>query len=304
MNDEQFNNSDLKLAKTIAQTYHGANVQVKQLTAQNHPVFRLRLQDGDKILKLAKNYQDISIPKEAMLIKMLQEQKIPVAVVETVDNTGNLFGRPFLIMDSSGEQTVLTLAQQTNPASNSLFTQMGSLLARIHQIKFSQSGDIYPNAIKPRDGQQWLQRQYQRIENLVQVGILTASEISLFKSLPMPEIKGFSLCHGDFHGVQCIVKQGKITAIVDWESAWVGNPSIDLGMTHAYLDSYCPVELIRCFFQGYLAITPLPDDYPQISMPVRMAQILGLMNTWYQSGYQDGITQALKVYRIYAQQYE
>ena len=297
----KLNNSDLQLAQTIATAYYGSEVEIEQLTQQNNAVFRLRFQDN---CKLAKNQGNISLSKEYTIIKLLHQHKIPVPVIEHEDSTGNTLGRPFLIMDSAGEENAITTVQQASSPANSLFTQMGSLLAQIHQIQFSQSGDIYSDGIKPRDGQKWLERQYHRADGLVQQNLLTHEEVALFKSVPMPDIKGFSLCHGDFHGVQCIVKQGQITAIVDWESAWIGNPSVDLAMTHAYLDCYCPVELTRCFFNGYLSVTPLPADYVQANLPIRMAQILGLLNTWYQADFPEGMKQALKMYRIYTKQYE
>src|SRR5437899_12695783 len=36
--------------------------------------------------------------------------------------------------------------------------------------------------------------------------------------------------------VQCVVDQGRISAVVDWESARAANSAIDLAIPHAHLD--------------------------------------------------------------------
>ena len=76
--------------------------------------------------------------------------------------------------------------------------------------------------------------------------------------------------HGDFHAVQCVVHDGHISAVVDWESAWSGNSAIDFAVTQVYLESYCPGDLLAAFVTGYLSQRTLPAGYQRDYLPVRM----------------------------------
>jgi len=124
----------------------------------------------------------------------------------------------------------------------------------------------------------------------------------------MPSAVGESLCHSDYHAVQCIVKDDRVAAVADWESAWIGNPLIDLAIGHAYLDYYCPPPLTKQFMAGYLSIRAIPASYVRDYLPVRMVQVLGMMRAWYTRGAvawraaveQQKVARAVRLFRLYA----
>lgn len=294
------------MVQTIATTYYDLAPQVElhiqQLDKHRSGIFRLQFADQCKILKFAQTQAQRAIWKEAMLMNLLHQYAFPVPVVEHHDLHGEMVGYPFLLMDSAGEYTVTNLIDNDNNLTErniSLFTQMGSILAQIHGVNFPQSGDIVPQGITPRSASLWQQQIYNQADLLVAKAILNHDEIQWFQSLKMPEIEGLSLCHGDFHGVQCIVKGDQITAVVDWESAWVGNPTIDFAIAHAYHDCYCPNELTACLVQGYRQVRSLPDDYLKTYLPVRMAHTLGMISVWHTQGFTPGKIRAIELFRDY-----
>jgi aminoglycoside phosphotransferase (APT) family kinase protein len=274
--------------------------QLEPISRLNHAVFRLRFAEGCKILKLTKGPESASIRKELMLIGLLARHGIPVPVIEHADDGGKLVGRPFFIMESAGHRTVADWAGQPDELGRGLFAEMGSVLARIHGITFPASGDIRHDGIVPRDVQAVIRRLYDLADWGVAQRLLDASDAARFKSLAMPPAHGVALCHSDFHAVQCVVRDGRIVAVVDWESAWAGNPLIDFAIVHAYLDSYASRELIGCFFDGYAALRPLPADYERTYLPVRMAHALGLLRVWYGQGRQAGVRRAVELFRAYS----
>lgn len=290
-----------ELARTIAVRCYGVEPRIEQLTSLNNAVFRLRFPDGCKILKLAANPLNASIRKELMLIGLLGNQGVPAPIVEYEDGEGTLVGRSFYVMNSAGEQTVGNWLAQPDTVARTLFTEMGSILARIHAITLPQAGDIQPEGIVPRDYQHEREKLNQRADWFAMQGLLEQEEAAQFKSLDMPPLDGVELCHGDFHTVHCIVHEGRIAAVVDWESAWAGNSMIDLAITHTYLDYYCPSELIRCFFAGYRALRSLPVDYDRAYLPVRMAQALGLVWVCYGQSLGPNVRRAMELFRTYAQ---
>jgi aminoglycoside phosphotransferase (APT) family kinase protein len=108
-----------------------------------------------------------------------------------------------------------------------------------------------------------------------------------------------SLCHGDFHPAHCIVGDARISAVVDWEKAWAGNSTIDLAMTHAYLDFYCLEEATARFLAGYAGSHSVPDGYEKAYLPVRMAQALGMVRAWDKQHRPGTLRRTVELYHSY-----
>ena len=295
---------DVSLARIIATKCYGAEPRIEPLSQLNNAVFRLRFPQGSKILKLAKGLEQESIRKELMLFHLLHQHGIPAPVVEHADADARLVGRPFFIAASAGDQTVADWVGRPGEVAGRLFVEMGSLLARIHGIAFLASGDIrHDGSIAPRNRQEYLVRLHRLAGWLAGQGLLDRGEAELFASLPMPSMEGGALCHTDFHAVQCIVHEERISAVVDWEEAWAGNPAIDLAIVHTYLDSYCPPQLLRGFFEGYTSVRQPPSDYDRAYLPVRMAQALALARVWLGHGRPQLAQAAIVLYRVYCRQW-
>ena len=299
---------DLPLVQDIATACYGTPTRVERITRSNNPVYRLWLGDTCKVLKIAQEGR--SVRKEIMLVDLLQQHDVPVPVIEHDDSEGTLVGKPFFIMDNAGDQTVMNCLK-AGDLSRCLLTEMGLTLAKIHAITFPTAGDIQHDRIVPRDPHHFLNELYQAADRFVEQGLLSPVEASLFQSLPMPTTDGSSLCHSDYHTVQCVVRNGRITAVVDWESAWSGNALIDLAITHAYLDYYCPMELTRCFLTGYTSVHGVPDDYDLRYLPVRMAHAVGLLRAWQRQGtgaWQSAVDRkkvdrTIALYRVYCRKW-
>lgn len=274
----------LALARQIAGSCYGPDIAVERLAGSQHPVFRIRAGDADKILKLAASRDSAGIAKELMLIELVGRCGVPAPRVEHADPSGDRFGWPAIAMASAGRRTVFDCIRQPGQTKYELFTEMGAIQARIHQIGFPGGGEIHADGIRPDAPRQYWDALCQWAGQLAAQQLLAESEADFFRSLPRPDAEGRQLCHSDFHAVQCIEDQGKITAVVDWESAWSGNPLIDLAITHAYLDFYAPPELVKRFFAGYTFAQPLPPGYERDYLPVRIAQTLGVLRAWHGRG--------------------
>lgn len=295
--------TDAELARRIAVECYGAEPRLEPLSRLNNIVFRLRFVDGVKILKLAKGPRAGAIGKELMLIRLLAVHGVPVPVVEHADAEGARVGRPYIVMDSAGDRTVADWVPKGDEVARRLFTEMGAVLARIHGVGLPASGDITAAGIMRRDTGRLLQQLYALADWVVAQGLLEPAEAVLLKSLPMPDPEGTSLCHSDFHAVQCVVRDERITAVVDWESAWSGNAAIDFAIVQAYLEFYCPAALIHCFVAGYTEARALPADYGAVYRPVRMAHALGLLRVWHEQRRPENVRRAVELYRAYARRY-
>lgn len=284
--------------------------EVAPLARFNNPVFRCQLPGGSRILKICKSLDGAAPRKELALIEHLSLHGIPAPDVERADPAGELVGRPFILMRSSGDQTVADLLGPSEIARNLLF-EMGAVLARIHQTPTAELHSHATDRISAQGVETYLGSLADAADALAAQRLLEVAEVNRFRALPMPAAGGESLCHSDFHAVQCVVNDDRIAAVVDWESAWIGNPAIDLAISHAYLDFYCPRALTRAFLSGYLSAHTIPDDYGQAYLPVRMAQVLGMLRAWYTRGEeawqsalaQQKVARAIRLFRLYAERF-
>jgi Ser/Thr protein kinase RdoA (MazF antagonist) len=290
---------DVALAYRIAVACCGQQARVEPLSRLNNAVFRVRFADQSRILKLPLTPDASALRKEALLFDLLRRHEVPGPVIERADLEGSLAGRPFLLMLDAGSANLAQVLQAGAADVPALMTQMGSVLARIHGLTFSQGGDIRADRIVPRDAAAYLERILQRGDWAAQQGLIDPAQAQIYRALPMPSMDGTSLCHGDFHTVQCVVREGRISAVVDWEKAWSGNAQIDLAVTHAYLESYCPAEPLARFFEGYLAQRALPASYARESLPARMAHTLGLLQVWHRQGRPQFVARGVELFRSY-----
>ena len=293
--------TDADLAREICTRCFGREASIEPLGGPNNAVFRLLFPDGVHILKIARDAQASRLRKEHMLLELLSRYGIPVPRVERSDLDAATVGHPFLILQSVGELRVADYLQVHTAQSLGLCREMGALLARIHTLVLSGSGDLQPEGYVARDPAAYLQRLHALAEWVASQGLIDSAEAATFRALPMPDLAGTNLCHGDYHAVQCIVHDGHVSAVVDWESAWSGNIAIDFAITQVYLESYCPGDLLAAFVTGYLSQRTLPADYQRDYLPVRMAQALALTRGMVTRGMTEYAARPIELFRAYLQ---
>lgn len=292
--------SDVELARRIALGCFGVEPRIEAISRLNNPVFRLRFPLATMILKMAPGGDATAVRKELAIIDILARHGVPAPAVEVADPDGVQLGRPFVVMRSAGDRTVADWSNDASQEGRRLFGEMGTVLARIHGIAFRESGEIRAEGVVPLDTSAVRAEADRAAEWARDQGYLDRYETARFLALPTPPLEGTALCHRDFHGVQCVVDRGHIAAVVDWESAWACNPTIDLAIAHAYLDFYCAPPLVEEFFAGYASARPLPDRYDRDNLPIRMAHALGMMRVWDDQGLEPNLRRSIERFRSYA----
>lgn len=301
--------AELALAREIGRDCYGSEPRVELVGGSNNALVRLYAQSGVKLLKLAREGEAGAVGKELRLIALLRDHGLPAPVVEHADPEGARHGRAFFAMAQSGERTVYDLLGEGGDTPSRLAREMGSLQARFHAIELPGSGTILAERIEPSSPEPLLESLRAVSRELVAENLLSAEEDERFRRLRLPPHQGSSLCHGDFHAVQCVVRMGRIAAIVDWEAAWAGNPTIDCAVTQAYLESYAPAALVRAWLDGYQEQRSLPPDYARAYLPVRMVQVVGVLRAWRAHGVwraavaSGRVPRALELFRAYARTY-
>lgn len=296
-------------ALRLAQACYGETILLRPRLGTNHPVYEADVGPDrlPKVLKLAITPFGDSLAKELRLMRLLAERGLPVAQVDDADLDGSRWGWPALAMASAGRENLFDCIRQPGKAKYSLFRQMGQVLGQIHALTWETSGEIRATEIVPHQAEAYWSGLVAWSGELAKAGLLTVAEAGCFAALSAPEIEGRHLCHSDFHAVQCLHDGNRITAVVDWESAWAGNPLVDLAITAAYLDFYSPPALIDEFYAGYRSVQTLPPGFARDYLPVRLAQTLAVLRAWHQRGAQawrtaidhQRVGRVLELYRRY-----
>src|SRR5262249_7766747 len=136
-----------------------------------------------------------------------------------LDQSGDLFPTPYLIMEYIEGETVFSL-----DAVPDLIAQSAEQLARIHQIDCSQV-DV-----------SFLPQQAQRVARLLRARSKLTDpsrdeahiRAALEAAWPLPQLNPTALLHGDFWPGNLLWRDGALVGVIDWEDAALGDPLADL----------------------------------------------------------------------------
>jgi aminoglycoside phosphotransferase (APT) family kinase protein len=121
-----------------------------------------------------------------------------------------------------------------------------------------------------------------------------------------PEPEKNVIVHGDFHPMNLLVKDGKVSTILDWSGFMVGDPMYDLGWTKALLLATAKHEtppevldrFIEVYMESYESISPI--DYEKLDYYVVYRLVRALFEGkegqvyWTKKEIVDNITGVLK----------
>ena len=238
------------------------------LTTRNHRVYRVSTSRGSRILKVGKvegsgvtamhvqTARD-SLAKERLLLESLSDANLPVPRVELHGLASDT--APWLLMNDCGPSTVAQEAgrAETSAQVDRLYAEMGRTLAAIHRLPMHAAGQIVMDSrsgtlvVRPRDWDSLVNRLRSVAQRAVLRAWLSPGEVSwVFREFPVPATS-VRLCHGDFHAVQAVVDGDRLAAVVDWQSAWAGEPLVDLAVAETNLAMYSPADRLGTFQRSY-----------------------------------------------------
>jgi aminoglycoside phosphotransferase (APT) family kinase protein len=178
---------------------------------------------------------DTDIAAEYALYHALDDEPgIRTPRVYHFDDTGdNPFGRRFIVMEHVGGRAANTFRQPDREwlaedwkGARGIATDMVENLARLHRL----SVERLPTGTIPKLGyldvvDRW-QQVYQE-KHLVRDPVTEEGFDWLRARVPPDEQRG--IVHGDFRIGNALVDDGRLTALLDWELAYVGDVRFDLG---------------------------------------------------------------------------
>ncbi len=170
--------------------------------------------------------------------------------------------------------------------NESLIKELAITLAEIHKFKYKECGKLDKNLkiIHKLSPLYKLYEENMGINFRNRLGNDVVKKINYIindnKEILLNLDKNISLIHGDFQGTNIIVKDNKISAIIDWEFSMAGNPLIDIGQLFRYENCFSD-NLIKIFEKQYnkCSDSKLINEWYKISKLIDLISLIKLINT-------------------------
>ena len=179
--------------------------------------------------------------REFRVLSALAGTRVPVAPLVASCTDDEVIGAPFYVMEYVPGVVLRTRADTkalTEAQAADLSRRLADMLAAIHGVDVNQVGlgDLGRGAGYLRRQLDRWQRQWELSATRERPGYTELVE-RLTAALPAEAEGDVTLVHGDFRLDNVLVTldpQPRITAVVDWEMATLGDPLADLGLTLVY----------------------------------------------------------------------
>jgi aminoglycoside phosphotransferase (APT) family kinase protein len=199
-------------------------------------VFDLVLGDARQELILRRDplasLLDTDRATELALLNALEPTPIPSPVVLWSDLEGDLLGRPALVMQRAPGSCDYMVLNGTRPMDDRrrLAEQFCDLLTELHAVDLVQAG-IDRLFTDPGEKasllalEEWTRTLHQRVD----AAYPELEAAALWLAERAPASPRSVLVHADFKPGNILLKGDQITALLDWETAHIGDPNEDLG---------------------------------------------------------------------------
>jgi aminoglycoside phosphotransferase (APT) family kinase protein len=217
------------------------------------------------------------------VLKTLYDSGLPVAQAHYLDESCEVYPIPYLIIDYIEGATVFSPHDLPD-----FIQQSAGLLAKIHQVKQPLSA---LNFLSKRADHVlwWIHYQPEQLDEELDEGRLRDHLRTLF---PLKNVNDSTLLHGDFWSGNLIWQHGKLSRVIDWEDAEIGDPLSDLSITRLDVLWEFGKDVMFDFTRRYQALMPGLDyanlPYWDLFSALRQANQLTVWEKlWGESGRPD-----------------
>lgn len=220
---------------------------------------------------------------EFNVLRTLYDIGLPVAQPLYLDESGEIYPIPYLIIDYVEGAT--DFSPQDLP---DFIHQSAEILAKIHQIKQQLSALSF---LSKREAHVlwWIHFQPEQLDETLNEGWLRDQLRRLF---PLNRVNEPTLLHGDFWAGNLIWRDRKLTRVIDWEDAEIGDPLSDLSITRLDLLWAFGQAAMFDFTRTYQVLMPHLDyaslpAWDLFSALRKANQLTGSAKLWMESGRPD-----------------
>jgi aminoglycoside phosphotransferase (APT) family kinase protein len=176
------------------------------------------------------------IPRQARIMGALHAEGLPVPAVIVASEGPVIDGRPYVLMEAvHGDRVEQAIDAGTDPLQ--LAASAVDVLRRLQAVPGERTG-IGGEDPMPLEGEiaRWTWLMDRAPTELTQRAPRLAQLLVERQPRPQPPV----LVHGDYHFGNMLFDSGRVTAVVDWEIAQLGQPLLDLcciSLSHVSADA-------------------------------------------------------------------
>jgi aminoglycoside phosphotransferase (APT) family kinase protein len=219
----------------------------------------------------------VSVVDEYRLIKILHEQGVAVPRPIALEASGTVFGSPFLILEKK-PGIVVGHMFVTPPANPAICRDAAAQLARLHAVPVSAFGAAMSGA-STRSSEKmlaWLdeaERAWRPLD--MPSAVFETAFAWLRTNAHLNDLAPRALVHGDYGLNNILIDGDRVSTVLDWEFAHIGNPAYDLGYFHCMAE---PLDSWDAFLRAYQDAGMTLPDVRQLDYHVLFAATrLGVM---------------------------
>lgn len=228
-----------RLAATKVNSLAGINAKdISFIEIEGYPAW-----PGQVVLRRDRHFSPgkTSVAPEYGLLSALHAQGLAVPKPLFVEPDSGELHCPFIITTRCEGGPVT--AEELGPAGRSVAEQMAQQLAAIHKARITPEmglGGLHDRTVRERT-EAMVRRYYEawkaeRVEHNVTV---EAGYSWLLTHLDMVS-DDIGLIHGDFDLRNLLIAGDRVTAVLDWELAHIGNPGEDMGYARSDIEHLVP----------------------------------------------------------------
>jgi aminoglycoside phosphotransferase (APT) family kinase protein len=240
-----------------------------------------------------------SVVQEYHLLKVMHAQGVRVPRPLAVEETGQVFGSPFMLVERKPGISIGHMYKLPQP-DKAVCRDVAGQLAAIHRIPVAAFGD----RIGPARG-----RSSEKALAWIAEGLAAWTPLHmpspvfetafewLRRNAALNDEAPRTLVHGDVHLANMLVHEHRISTILDWEFAHIGNPAYDLGY---FYDQAVALDSWEAFLDAYREAGGAVPDQRQLDYHILFAATrLGVMTCQsvaeFASGAKPGLAGAVVI---------
>jgi aminoglycoside phosphotransferase (APT) family kinase protein len=224
--------------------------------------------------------------KEIKLLTKLREDGISIVPkIYIVKKHKSIEDREYAIYEYKNGKTIGQAIGEGDAITEQFVKDVAKYLAMIHNYKFSKAGFLDENLNLQTEVPalvSWYEM-FMGVNAKRRLGKEITDKIKKIvrenEKILLELDKDIRLVHGDFQGTNILIKNNKLSGILDWEFAMAGHPIADIGQFFRY-EEYFDDNLIHAFEAEYNKNSDykLMDDWYKISKLRDLTNLIQLIN--------------------------
>ncbi|HKQ83378.1 MAG TPA: phosphotransferase family protein [Steroidobacteraceae bacterium] len=232
-------------------------------------------------------YGGVSVVDEYRVLQVLHRNGVKVPKPLAVDESGKAFGARMMLVEAMPGEGIGHMFNL--PAPNvAVARDVATQLARLHRIPVTEFGDKIDGAqlTNQQMALAWIEQSYTTFKALNRASPVYETAFHWLRENVALNDRARTLVHGDYGLNNILIHQDRVSTILDWEFAHIGNPIYDLGYFYFQAESLGPWREFAAAYEkaGGFVPTQAQLDYAILFAATR----LGVMVCQSEAGFEAG----------------